>query len=426
MSTFVILTSFICLTANGLLFENDEQLTQMIKQAETPDPSCQLGVCSGPVCCPAECGTCGGPQCLSLNPDLGHRCCAGWIRAQNRSCSKYAAPCRVDASFKCGQIKAGNVGKWENIDEMLKRRPTKRHEACFIMVRGKGFLIGGRGNGKTVDIFDPVKRRWKSGASMPQSIHHMQCVSYRNKIYIPTSWYGGSPTEEVHDKMFMYNIATDSWSSLEGLPEDRRRGSAASVVYRKKIWVIGGNIGGHWPPSKTLGWLDYYDLETGVWVTNLPDLPEGRDHSGAAVVNGKICIAGGRDGGSELRFAATIRSTYCYDAKTEKWTDMKAPIPVGRAGAATATMCDGRMMVAGGEGRFRKAFDRVDVFDGTSWETLAPLQRARHGTGLAVSSCKRCGHIFIASGSGARGGTPELNSTERYIPSGVQPTCRFY
>lgn len=291
------------------------------------------------------------------------------------------------------------------------------------MANGKAYLIGGRGT-KNVEMFNPKARKWVVRAAMPTQMHHMQCVNYRGSIYVPTSWYGGSPDDKVNEYMWVYNISTNTWTNMTGLPPHRRRGGAASVLYKSKIWVIAGNIGGHGPPSQTLGYLDYYDLLTNTWVTDLPDLPEGRDHVGAAVVKGKICIAGGRDGGVD-NYSATIASTYCYDVRKSKWINMNAPIPTRRAGAATFRTCDGKMMVAGGEGPPKRVFDDVEVFNGTGWEILPPLVRARHGTGLAVSRCS-CGHIFITAGSGYRGGAPQLNSTEVFIPTGRDVTCSRY
>ena len=292
------------------------------------------------------------------------------------------------------------------------------------MARGKGWLIGGRGD-KGVDIFDPKARKWTKGPAMPTQMHHMQCVVYKGNVYIATSWFGPSPREQNNDKLWILNTKTERWTSKAGLPARRRRGGAAAVLRNKKIYVVGGNRGGHGAHSKTLGWMDCYDIEKDKWKTGLPNLPEGRDHVGGVLVKGMLCIAGGRNGGKKDFFGATIKSTYCYNFEKKKWVNMKAPIPKGRAGAAYGKTCDGKMMIVGGEGKFSKAFDRADLFDGKKWTSGPALQRERHGTGLAVAKCK-CGQIFIASGSGARGGRPELQSTEVYLPNGRDVKCQSY
>ena len=54
--------------------------------------------------------------------------------------------------------------------------PHKRHEACFVNVNGKGYLIGGRGE-KPVDVYDPNIQSWTQKAGPGLELHHMQCVA---------------------------------------------------------------------------------------------------------------------------------------------------------------------------------------------------------------------------------------------------------
>jgi hypothetical protein len=190
----------------------------------------------------------------------------------------------------------------------------------------------------------------------------------------------------------------------------------------RKIYVSHGNRGGHETGdfATTLGWLDYFDIDEDKWYTNLPDAPNPRDHTGGALVNGQICVAGGRDGGSIGFFDKVILPTDCFDPVKNKWF-VKADIPQGRAGSAYGTSCDGKLIVAGGEG-FGQAWANVDVFDGESWTSLSRLNIARHGSGLAID-CK-CNQIHIASGAGRQGGGTEISSVETYFPSGVDSQCR--
>lgn len=313
---------------------------------------------------------------------------------------------------------AASQGCWRNIDAKITGRPRKRHEACFVMVRGKGYLLGGRGfNGMQVDVYDPKRQTWTRKGSLPVMMHHFQCCALKGKIYIPSSWFGGFPSEQNNPKMWIYDTKRDSWSSRPGLPPNRNRGSGACVIHKKRIYIVCGNRGGHGGPSTSLGWMDYYDLTKNKWVTNLPNMPDPRDHVGGAIVKGKLCIAGGRDGGASNFFSAVRTSTWCYSFKKKKWQNMNAAMPAGRAGSSYGRTCDGKLMVAGGEaGSQSVAFDRVDTFDGKKWGPPSFLQRGRHGSGLAVAKKCNCGQIFITSGSGNRGGSPELESTEVFDP----------
>jgi N-acetylneuraminic acid mutarotase len=212
----------------------------------------------------------------------------------------------------------------------------------------------------------------------------------------------------------------------DGLPEERRRGGAAAILVGNKIYVSHGNRGGHETGNfaTSLPWLDYYNIDEDKWYTNLPDAPHARDHVGGALIKGRICIAGGRDGGDIDFFRKVILPTDCYDPSTNTWS-VEADIPEGRAGSSYGRTCDGKLMVAGGEGGSKtdkkQAWSRVDVFDGNSWTNIASLNTARHGSGLAVD-CD-CNQIFIASGGGTQGGKYEITSVETLFPDGVDVPC---
>lgn len=310
-------------------------------------------------------------------------------------------------------------GKWS---KTLVRKMGRRSEACFVFdnVSRRAYLLGGRGR-KAVDIYDPTTQTWSKGKKPPRQLHHMQCNAIDGKIWIVSAWEGYFPREKNVADIHIYDTATDLWSTRQGLPEERRRGGAAAVAVGRRIYVSHGNRGGHetWNHAESFGWLDYYDIDQDIWVTNLPDAPNPRDHTGGAFVNGEICIAGGRLGGDRGFFNKVVLPTDCYNVNTGKWS-VKANIPQGRAGSSYGTTCDGKLILAGGEG-FGKAWTNVDVFDGSSWISLPNLNTARHGSGLAID-CE-CNQIHIASGSGRQARFPELCSVETFLPQGVEPQC---
>uniref|UniRef100_A0A6U5H377 FAD-binding PCMH-type domain-containing protein n=1 Tax=Grammatophora oceanica TaxID=210454 RepID=A0A6U5H377_9STRA len=312
-----------------------------------------------------------------------------------------------------------------------------RLEACFIEVGDKAYLIGGRDGSKPVNEFDPATGIWTTKSKSPIEVHHMQCVAVDAKVYILNAWTGNFPYEQNVEQILVYDTVADSWSGRVGLPEPRQRGGGASVVRTnpvdgtREIYVSHGNRGGHGVHSTSLPWFDMYNVDLDIWMTNLPDAPNARDHTGGALITTTVnggtvqlfCVAGGRDSGLEGYLDKPVLPTDCFNFATGSW-EVKDDIPQGRAGSAYGTTCDGKLAVAGGEG-FSKAWNNVDVFDGSSWTSLSPLIQARHGTGLA-SFCNyaECGdETLISSGAGNQGGEPVLESTERINVPGSSWKC---
>jgi hypothetical protein len=71
----------------------------------------------------------------------------------------------------------------------------------------------------------------------------------------------------------------------------------------------------------------------------------------------------------------------------------------------------GKLLVIGGESMaHEEAHNEVEALDPKTgkWESLTTLNRGRHGTQAVVYK----GEIYTASGSGNRGGGPELKTLE--------------
>lgn len=415
-----------------------------------PDPTCSRGIQgSRGACCPKQCKSCGGQDCGSRSRAIGTLCCLGAILSKAPSCLKVGAPCvqksdpptrrtspapPVPPSPPQAVPRTGGVWRLEN---RLAGLPERRHEHCFAFVGGRGYLIGGRdkkGVRKSVDIFDPIKRTWTKGRKPPQSMHHFQCQVVGPNVWVVSSWRNSFPLEVENENIYIYHTVKDTWSIRNGLPANRRRGGAASVKVDRRIFVIGGNRGGHGLQGRSLPWVDYYDLNQGKWFTGLPNLPDARDHTGAAVVrvfNGSklVCVASGRDSSSRSFYAKDVRAkTYCFDASVPprrlRWVDMRADLPVARAGSGVATLCDGRMAVAGGAER--DAHSETHIFNGVRWKQSGSMGVKRHGAGLAVSKCSTCGKAFIASGARTRGGKYEVTTTEVFWPNSRDILCKSY
>lgn len=316
-------------------------------------------------------------------------------------------------------------GKWTNV-QYKSGFPVARHEACAVFAQGRVYNIGGRGV-KPVSVYDPITGVWEQRSGPPVEIHHMQCIYYMNRIYLGGGWYGAFPFEKEHSVMYAYDIPTGTWLILAGLPEGRRRGGAAFVLFNDKMYLSHGAMGGHGSQAMTTGYLDEYDPVRNTW-TALPDSPFPRDHTAGSVINDKLCVAGGRDGGKVDFWNANVAEIVCYKFESRQW-EVRASLPVPRSSVMVGTTCQGLLMVAGGEGKTTanqagQAFDRVDLYDDTTNSFSEPtfMTTPRHGTGLAITSCQ-CSNIYVPSGSSGLGGSSEEITTDVWSVDGNNHRC---
>jgi len=279
------------------------------------------------------------------------------------------------------------------------------------------YLIGGR-RVQPVDRFDPKTKTWTHASPPPVEIHHFQPVVWRGKVYLAGAMTGPYPHETGLPTILIYDPKTDTWETGPEIPPERRRGGAGCVIVGNTLYLIAGIIDGHW--SGHVKWLDALDLETGQWRV-LPDAPHARDHFQAAVIDGKIYAAGGRRSSAATgdTFNLLVPEVDVFDLASQTWTTLEnAPLPTPRAG--TSTIAIGfDLIVAGGESVQKVAHNEVEALDTrtSTWRSLPSLARGRHGTGLVLWN----GALYTASGSGNRGGGPELESIERWVLPAPQP-----
>jgi hypothetical protein len=230
-------------------------------------------------------------------------------------------------------------GKW--IEVKASSPIVARHEMCFHIIDTPGigrrvYLVGGLGT-KDLDIYNPFNRTWSKGKPVPITLHHVQCVVTQGKLWLVAAWMGGYPQEQNVNATYVYDPATNSWATKSALPVGRRRGSAAAMLSPDgtQIYVSHGNSGGHETANFATSqpYLDEYNIASDTWTALSSNAPNPRDHTGGAMVNGLICVAGGRNGG-EINWPM-VAPTDCFNLTSRKW-EVKDPMPVILSG-----YCDG-------------------------------------------------------------------------------------
>jgi N-acetylneuraminic acid mutarotase len=284
-------------------------------------------------------------------------------------------------------------GVWEERAPML----TPRSEMSIAQLDGRIFAMGGypgaRVTSADVQVYDSQTDTWVFGPPLPLPLHHTMAAAAEGRLYLVGGEAGNpTPGESVFQNgLYMLDEQAGQWVSRAPMPTARSGGGAA--VIDGKIFVAGGR-----PPRGH----DFavYDPLADQW-TVLPDLPTQRNHLAVAAIGGKVYVAGGRFGGgvgSEMTDALEI-----YDPATSTWTT-GAPMLAPRAGVAPIAV-NGCLYVIGGEGNDADpggVFDRNEVYDPLTdnWLSLAPLPVPTHGlTGAAYLD----GWIHIPGGATRRG-----------------------
>lgn len=300
------------------------------------------------------------------------------------------------------------LGDWKTIE--TDGNPVGRHENAFVEVNGKFYLLGGR-KIRPVSIYDPNTNSWTNGSKPPLELHHFQAVTYDGKIYIAGAMTGKYPGETPVSNVYIYDPAKDKWYKGDDIPEERRRGSSGVVIYNEEFYFIGGIVDGH--RGNYVNWVDKYNPKSGKW-TRLADAPRPRDHFQAVVHEGKIYAVGGRTTSQKTgeTFKLTVSEVDIYDIKTNTWTTLHASsnLPKPRAGTSTVISQDKLFLIGGESGQTWVAHADVHVLDlkTNQWKAYPVLKQGRHGTQPILYD----GKIYIASGSGLRGGWPELETIE--------------
>lgn len=302
------------------------------------------------------------------------------------------------------------VGEWQVLRSA--NHPLKRYENAYVRVGEKFYLVGGRYE-RPVQVFIPADGRWTTASKPPFQMHHFQAVELGGLIYVIGAFTENYPREKGIPNVYIYDPAEDAWKEGPEIPAARRRGAAGAVAYRRKIYVLGGIVGGHGAHAKCKAWFDEFDPATGKW-TPLADAPRARDHFPAAVVGDRLYALGGRDsGGAGNFFTQTVAEADVYDFATGKWSTLPAKLPTGRAAPAVAVL-DHQILVFGGESGQPQAHTETEALDVTkgTWRTLAPMVQGRHGTQAIVWK----GRVYVAAGSRTRG-EAEIDSQEVFAIS---------
>ena len=313
-------------------------------------------------------------------------------------------------------------GTWRNSTPIAS---GPRQEHCVASIGATVYLIGGISSPPPNvsfpptlalgEAFDTTKSAWRRIADIPVPLNHCNIASLNGKLYILGGMNGDEGVWDRTGRSFEYDPRRNVWTELPSMPVGEERGAAAVGVWGDSIFLSGGLrvlslLNG---TQDTIGTGLVYNTRTKQWG-QLPELPEGRDHVGGAVIEGTFYVIGGRVRGQE-----NVRDTVFamnLATKDRKWVE-KSRMPTSRGGLAVAAI--GRKVYAfGGEGDTALlgptgVYNNTEVYDTVrdKWEVLPAMAVPRHGTGATSVGRK----IYIPGGGVLKSAGP-VDVNDVFIP----------
>lgn len=253
------------------------------------------------------------------------------------------------------------------------------------------YAIGGSDGATTfgnVEAYFPSLNQWASLIPLPIQVFGIQAATIGEDIYVVGGYL---PDNSITNRVWRYNVLTNSWTELAPLPSARGIATAAVAAANGKVYVIGGDDGDNYSNDTTYE----YDPATNAWALKAP-MPTQRENNVAVTLNGKIYVAGGVQAwNSDLTGLPTFE---VYDPATDTW-ERKTAMIQGRGSPGIAT--DGvYIYVYGGLSAFRippgVALDTTECYNPVTerWGMTDALAVAAAGPAAAFLD----GRIWAAGG----------------------------
>lgn len=239
----------------------------------------------------------------------------------------------------------------DNVWVIDSTRTAYRYYGNAEAYEGKVYLLGGSGaTPLEVEIFEPATREITWGAAMPAHHRNGGSALYDGKIYM----IAGSDDVAYTDRVDIYDIANDSWSTGASLPVSMQ---TEAVLVGDKIYTVGGYDG------MTHDEVFEYDIANNTW-TQVGTAPMPTSAHKMAEYNGYIYSVGDyADVDRIMRYNPMDNSWVIYDSNY-----------IGRRHTSTVIHNGKLFIVAGNSNRDGtwQYFNLVQSVDLTQMVSIAP------------------------------------------------------
>jgi N-acetylneuraminic acid mutarotase len=254
----------------------------------------------------------------------------------------------------------------------LRPATLERTEVAAARIGRFVYVVGGfeRRTGVTtaaVERYDIRRDRWRRVRSMPLGLNHAAAVAYHSRLYVHGGYRGRRDLSSATPALLRYDPGRNRWRRLPSSPTPRAAHAAA--VLGGRLYVAGGaNAGG------SLRSMEIYDFARRRWRRGPSFRGPARNHTTGTATGGYFYVLAGRD---ERNFRVAER----YDPRRRRWQRLPS-LRKARGGIASVPLRDGRVVVFGGE-EAAGTIAEVELYDPRTrrWRPLPRMLTPRHGLG---------------------------------------------
>jgi hypothetical protein len=272
-------------------------------------------------------------------------------------------------------------------------------------------------------VYDRAAAQWSGAADLPEARHHLSFVSDGRSLF----GFGGFFADAAHrwrirsDLWRLDNLNQPLWYGMTAMPVAQAQGAVGALS--DGLHLAGGRLP---RTSRQLDDDDYvdtdlhwiYDPASNRWSQRRP-LPTSRYSAASVVYRDALYVIGGRtsDGRNSAAFEV-------YEPRTDRWQSFPplprptpGKTPRGQADLAAA-LWRGAIYVFGGE-----FYDDVeetgtvyaDVWEyeirTDKWRAVAAMRTPRHGHAAVAAA----DGIYVCGGATAPGDAPASAAFERFV-----------
>jgi N-acetylneuraminic acid mutarotase len=206
------------------------------------------------------------------------------------------------------------ISKFVNLSSL----PERKEQACVELIGDKIIAVGGINSSSQRHslsnyVYDIPTNTWERKTDLPIGSQSPICRSYNGKLY----FIGGYNSEiaTYYNHTYEYDVALDTWTLKGYMPTARE--DMASAIVGSKIYVFGGLD--HTTLQTNVS--EVYDIPTNTWssIKSMPETKWSGDFGTS--YNGKIYLIGSiknRTGYPESFVSST--SVIEYDPSTDNYT----------------------------------------------------------------------------------------------------------